>query len=459
MSAHLHQDQIERFYDRRLETAEMIAVWEHLDCCDDCHWLFRDVFQERRQGAPITLNLSPTFWFRDEHFDYETMAGYVDETIDSEMREIAEIHFSACGNCRRELQDFIEFRKQTEPELKLRYGPHQTTRGWEWLSFLWKWPRVSWKPAYTFAALILIGLAIAASVSIFKSAPDKKSGGEILTGITPSPSTSVSPSPEDTEKNIAQRPVDESTLNPKSTALGPKGRNTSRIHSLSAETLLALNDGERKVFIDRSGRLTGLDDLPPEMRQSVRDILLTGEIKLPDFLSEFNSARSALRGTGDNTSFKLLSPVGVVIADDRPTFRWEPLEGATAYRVEISDSPSRDPIRSDPLAATTTEWTPPKALPRGKVYSWVVIAAVDVKEVVSPDASLPEARFKVLDDEKAKELNLLKHAGSHLALGVFFAGEGMIAEAEKEIQVLAERNPERQELQRMIRTLRTMRVQ
>lgn len=436
----------------------MIAVWEHLDACDDCHRLFRDIFQDKWQGTPITLNLSPAYWFRDEHFDYETMAGYVDETLNSEMREIAKVHLSACANCRRNLQSFIAFRKEIQPELKIRYGPNRTTFVSDWLSFLWNWPRVSWKPAYTFVTLILIGLAITASVFTFKPEPGKNSGGGVLTGLTPSPSASASPSPEVTEKNIARQPVTESTPKPNSIPSGPRKRHRFLAHS-SSDTLLTLNDGEHKIFIDRSGRLAGLDDLPPEMRQSVREILLTAEIELPDFLSEFSGARSALRGTGDNTSFKLLSPVGVVIADDRPTFRWEPLEGATAYRVEISDSPSREPVRSSPLAATTTEWTPPKALPRGKVYSWVVIATVDVKEIVSPDASLLEARFKVLDDEKAKELNLLKHAGSHLALGVFFAREGMIAEAEKEFQTLAERNPELPALGRKIRTIQSRKIQ
>ena len=459
MNAHLHPNQIEGFYDRRLETAEMIADWEHLDTCDDCHRLFRDVFRERRQGAPVTLNLSPAYWFRDEHFDYETMAGYADETLDGEMREVAELHLRMCGNCRRELQSLIAFRRATESELNLRYGPNEMIKNRAWLSFLREWPRVSWKPVYTFAALILIGLAITTSVSIFKPAQDKNSGGEILTGITASPSASVSPSPAVKEKNIAQSLTNE--LTPKSNSIPPrpKRRNTSRAHSSLSETLLALNDGGRQVIVDRHGQLTGLDDVPPEMRQSVREMLLTGEVKLPDFLSEFNGARSALRGTGDNTAFKLLSPVGVVIADDRPTFQWEPLEGATAYRVEISDSPSRDPIRGDPLPATATQWTPSGALPRGNFYSWIVIATVDGKEVVSPDASLPEAKFKVLDDEKAKELNLLKRAGSHLALGVFFAREGMIAEAEKELQTLSDRNPELPELQKMIRSLRSIRVQ
>ncbi|MGH9838167.1 MAG: hypothetical protein ACREEM_05225, partial [Blastocatellia bacterium] len=78
---------------------------------------------------------------------------------------------------------------------------------------------------------------------------------------------------------------------------------------------------------------------------------------------------------------------------------------------------------------------------------------------ISPDASLPDAKFKVLEGEKASELSMLKQVNSRLALGIFFAREGMIAEAEKEIQILSERNPELPELQRVVRSLRLRQIQ
>src|SRR5262249_40107746 len=124
-----------------------------------------------------------------------------------------------------------------------------------------------------------------------------------------------------------------------------------------------------------------------------------------------------------------------------PVFKWVPLEGATAYRVEISNSPSRAPISSDPLPPHDTQWTTPDALRRGKIYSWIVIATVNGKEVVSPPVSMPEAKFKVLEEVKASGLNRLKRENSHLALGVFYALEGMAAEAEREFQILGDNNP------------------
>jgi len=100
-------------------------------------------------------------------------------------------------------------------------------------------------------------------------------------------------------------------------------------------------------------------------------------------------------------------------------------------RVEISDSLSRAPTSSKQFLPQVRQRTLPEALRCGKAYSWVVIATVNGREVVSPLASMPEAKFKVLEEMKARELNRLKRANSHLALGFFYAREGMVAEAER----------------------------
>lgn len=208
------------------------------------------------------------------------------------------------------------------------------------------------------------------------------------------------------------------------------------------------------MSIDSSGRLRGLGDLSPELQQSIEEFLTAEEVKRPDILAEINGVKSDLRGTGDKPSLGLLSPVGVVIAEDRPVFKWEPLAGATAYRVQVSDSPSREPISSDLLPETVTQWTPVEALRRGKVYSWIVIATVDGKEVVSPSVSTPEVKFKVLEEERARELSLLKRVNSRLALGVFYSREGMLAEAEREFQILVESNPQLPMVKRLTRIIR-----
>ncbi len=51
------------------------------------------------------------------------------------------------------------------------------------------------------------------------------------------------------------------------------------------------------------------------------------------------------------------------------------------------------------------QWIPETPLKRGVVYKWAVTAIVNGKEVSSPAASAPEARFGILDQEKTLELS------------------------------------------------------
>jgi len=76
---------------------------------------------------------------------------------------------------------------------------------------------------------------------------------------------------------------------------------------------------------------------------------------------------------------------------------------------------------SEDLSSDRTSWTPPNQLNRGETYPWNVIAIVDGKEIVSPGASASEMKFKVLSASSARELENLKKANSHLALGVCYA--------------------------------------
>ena len=455
--------QIEKFHARNLERTEMVATWEHLDSCDACHRLFQEVSENRRQGAPISFTLSPEHWSRDEHFDYETITGYVDQTLDSEMREIADIHLKVCARCREDLNSFVDFRRQIEPELKVRYRPDTRSSIAEWIGSWWKGLSITWKPAYTAATPVIIGFVIAAAIYFINVGSGKKPTYGNLPNHTPSPSVaaSASPPPNDSANGTAQFPEKTPILNSNSasgqfrrTPRQPRAVLVSRKNALPAETI-ALNDDGRKITLSSSGRLTGLDNLSLELQQSIKEFLLAAEVKRPDILGEINGINSALRGTGTDQkqSFKLHSPTGVVIAENRPVFKWEPLDGATAYRIEISDSPSRAPISSDPLAPHITQWTSLEALQHGKIYSWVVIATVNGKEVISPPVSMPEAKFKVLEEEKARELNRLKRANSHLALGVFYAREGMAAEAEREFQILVDNNPQSPIAQRLLRII------
>ena len=156
-------------------------------------------------------------------------------------------------------------------------------------------------------------------------------------------------------------------------------------------------------------------------------------------------------------SFQLLSPVGTVVESEQPTLRWLPLDGASTYTAVIVDAALNEVVTSEPLSAT--EWKVPTALKRGALYSWQVTAVRGDQRIVSPALPAPQAKFKLLNEAQADELKRMKRSskGSHLALGVLYAREGMLDEAEQEFTSLLSSNPRSVVARRLLESVRSMR--
>jgi len=218
--------------------------------------------------------------------------------------------------------------------------------------------------------------------------------------------------------------------------------------------MLVLKDGPSKVTFDRSGKLVGLESLPQESQQAVKEALKAEAIKKPEVLDELNSAEVSVRAPSGNVQpVRIIYPANIVIAEDKPLLEWVPSKTAQAYRVEIGDAGFRQVAKSENLPATTRAWTPPAPLKRGIVYTWVVREINEGTEGGS-SSSASQGKFKVLEDGRVKELNRLKAAfQSHLALGVFYARTGMIAEAERELQILVQDNPHSRIAKKLLKEL------
>jgi hypothetical protein len=206
--------------------------------------------------------------------------------------------------------------------------------------------------------------------------------------------------------------------------------------------LIVLNDAGGQVILNQSGRLEGLQDLPPDLRESVERALATHRLRASPALTGWPTGAGRLRSEFEKQStFAPLDPTDVVIETDRPTFRWRALEDASQYVVTIFDAKLRPVASSGPV--TGTQWNTPNSLARGVTYSWQISASKDGKTVVTPKPPLPEARFRILDQPAVAALaKLKKSAGSsHLVLGVFYWKHGLIEESRRELQALAKANP------------------
>jgi hypothetical protein len=122
--------------------------------------------------------------------------------------------------------------------------------------------------------------------------------------------------------------------------------------------------------------------------------------------------------------------------------------------VIVVDSQLNNVASSEML--TTTHWTVTAPLPRGGIYRWQVTAIKDGKAVRAPKPPATEAKFKVLESRKILELNKLEGlaAGSHLLLGVAYAREGLLEEAERELQSLVKDNPQSALANKLLMSLR-----
>ena len=163
--------------------------------------------------------------------------------------------------------------------------------------------------------------------------------------------------------------------------------------------------------------------------------------------------------SSSGVAFALFNPVGTVIRTARPTFRWQALEGATSYSVTVFDADYNEIARSPVLTAPI--WTMPEALERGRVYLWKVTATRDGKEIKSPVAPAPEARFRVLEKNKLDEISSARkdYPNSHLLTGLLYAQAGLLDEAEREFQILARRNPKSPIAQKLLRAIKNIKYQ
>jgi hypothetical protein len=424
MIEHVSTEKMERFCARILPETELTALAAHLSGCEECHGQFINTLERQRDGSTVSFTLSPEFWLRHAHIDYKQLVDLADNKLDTEDRELIDLHLKICAPCEEDIRSFLAFREQIEPEMNVSYAPIIRQPAHETLSASrtsW-WRGLAWKPAYA-VAIILIGIAVIIGAALLLN---RRTANQQVQHLPP---PSISP-----DSNSDNRPANGSP-----SSVAPNESPT--VNPNSAEATVVLSDRVGAITVDKSGNVTGLDDVPAATRDQIAKVLLSERLERPAILNELGGQDAGLRGGRNTESFKLVAPSRTVIVTDRPTLKWEKAAGATSYRVYVNDRAGQVITRSDELPSETTEWKLMQALKRGQVFVWTVVAVIDGKEVVSPGPAAPEMKFQVLSSRSLEQLNRLKKTRSHLALGVFCANAGLTAEAQQEFQELVRLNP------------------
>jgi hypothetical protein len=406
MTEHPTKQELADYRERVLAPAVFLSVHRHVTACAHCA-------EQCKSNEDLARDLddlnSALLYAPDEtpyHLSAAEVAAYVGGTSDEIDLEIAESHLSTCLTCASEVQ-----RQKT-------FVPQRLSMKW-------------WRPLPV-AVVVAFGIiAIMLAMWLIRSRPGPQK--EWNTANTSSPQNS--PPPAEVQPSVTPEILPE------------------------AEVALVLNDGPRKVTVDKQGRLAGLEQLPSSVQQRIRAALQAGRLQQPSALAQVASRPSALLSeSGNGLPFPLIGPLGQVVLSERPTFRWRPLPGAQSYTVIVTDADLNEIATSPPL--NTTKWRIAKPLKDGGIYSWQVTALKDGVKITSPVLPAPQARFKVIDHATSELIQTAQRAypDSHLTLGVLYAEAGLLDEAEQELRILVRNNPRAPVALKLLQNIKTMRA-
>jgi len=445
LAEHLTQKQFEGYRLRQLGAAELLSVGDHLEACESC----------RRRVEGAGEGEGAFFALRSElfgeaagvsaaraHLTAEETARYVEGTLSGETLQTFDDHLSSCEHCALSVEDLRAFSVEVAPSLGREYQPEAAPsspsvpsvtgrrRRWTFASLPTLF-RPSPVPAFG-AALAVVLLAVFGWL-MWRSTRQGEPRQEVV----------INPSTQPTPVVVAP-----TTSSPEPAPTPPP----------TAPAVAQLNDGGGRLTLDREGRLTGAEALPPAYREMLKEALEGRRIERSPQLKGLSRPGSSLMGSeAEGSDFSVLGPVGDVLLDDRPTFRWSALGGATGYVVEVYDD--RFNLVASSPQLTARSWAAPQALPRGKVYSWQVKALKDGQEVKSPRPPAPQARFRVLDRAKADEIARARRSypSSHLTLALLYADAGLLKEAEHELRLLQRANPDSDLARTLLRQVQALR--
>ena len=430
MTEHLTEREVSLFRDRVIASADRERIDSHVAECELCLRRILPSQDLELAYSELTESLLPDSREEPFHLSNEELKEYACGTVDQTDRIIFDSHLDICGQCSEALHSLaasplVEQQSVSHSTRQSNIAPEEFSRGWHLA--------VLFTPARAIAAaLITACLLLTLFVWQRRHAQTGDQTARKSASQTPFvPPPSGSPMPKETAVAGTENPtIDQPGV------------------------MASLQDNGRKIELDRTGKLIGLEELPEANRSLVRTALTIKNLPKPDVLDKLTAPSITLMDpTAGESSFGLIGPFGTVIVSDHPIVKWQPLKGATSYTVSVFDADFNRVARSAPQAAT--QWATP-ILRRGMIYSWEVVATKDGQEVRSPIAPAPRAQFKILEAEKLTELtNQKQHKPvSHLALGLTYARFGLLTEAEGQLQILTKENPDSVIATRLLRKVK-----
>jgi hypothetical protein len=436
MNAHLSNEIVERFHNQSLTVGDRGVIYNHILGCETCRRRVVTAQTEAVAVQALSNHLLPQEGDELYHLDPATIEAFVDDKLDALDRNIAKLHLEDCAECSDEVTDLRESLATMRVVSRAAEVSPQSTPAQKYARFS--------IPMRIAAAIAVVSFAAIALLVIWrlKSTPAEPPSRDIEVQNQPTPV----PSPSVTTPGVAPSP---------NLGANPNGSNEGPSQP-PKETVASLKDGANEIALDKSGNVTGVESLPAESRVVVKSALEGAQLNRPDVLDEVATAPASVRGPSESEEpIKIVYPASAVIAETRPKLRWAASKTATAYRIEIADEGFHQVAKSQDLPTNTLTWTTTSSLRRGMVYTWTIRAVNRNGELSSVTS---QGKFKVLPEDRNNKLNRLRRASqSHLALGLFYAHEGMTAQAEREFGILLKDNPDSDIAKRLLSEVRSWR--
>lgn len=432
--SHLTTEDIQQYTERRLPPERLIAMDRHLDGCEPC----RGVLAEAAGAGELSMQLRSKL-SQPRHPATELLVGYTEGSLSPSEREQVGFHLMHCDRCRADAADLESINRHFEEP------PSERIRGKSPSPAL---PRAAFRWALGFGALACaaIGGAIGVVVEHDREA-DRRRGQVIAHRQVYAELEAARSELQRTRSLLAKRPSQEPAKQaaPATPPL-PKVAGSEKPVSRVAPAV-TVRDGSGLLRMDAEGGAEWVRPLPAVAATAIRE----GVLQFPRVIARLTVPVETVRSADAATpGVSGLAPAATVVNEERPMFRWAPVEAAESYEVTLQPVTMRDApvIRSGPV--TGLSWQPEAPLRRGEIYVWQVTAARAGGELL--ETLPPKPRFGVADASLQARVEQIRrdYAGSHLALGVLLAAEGLLDEAEAELLRAGQANPKSRIVRRLL---------
>ena len=394
--SHLTEEELRQYRLRKMPPSELLAADDHLVECGDCRQSLARIVPGAAGSAGLWQALTSSEPPSSRHLSHEELAAFAENDWSKADRQQVTVHLEHCPQCSEDAEDLRKFHDDlAQPPLVSVTKAPVTKVIPSRRSFFTV-------PVWAGAAAVIV-LAIFLGYRFFHANPQPGS-------------------------------------------------------SMVVQLVVQLKDGGGAIGLDSVGRLSSPRPFDPGDEKKIKDALVSKRIEPPAVLPLLSSPQGTLLGSaGAPQGLQLIAPLATAVPDDKPIFRWRPMPQASSYVVSIYDSRYGKLVQGPPV--TQNEWQADRALPRGQIYTWQLTAKVKGKLLRAPLPPAPEARFQVLSQSEAEQLEKARreHADSHLLLGLLYAQAGALDDSIRELTALLAANPDSGVAQELLASVQQLR--